>query len=1312
MWSVKKTSHSPSASSSSSSPSPYQATTTAITPGATVASGVSESHRYTLNSLWSCWYGALSVVFQVFIISKSVTRFTGYLSLSWPKNSTPYAELNAYVILVGSGVILLPFFAVSAIMKIGNLANDGTKIGQDESDLPASSFARSKSCPSSSSQLHRKKYDSLGKRSRISIANSTSCSVNLECDDSQLAESIYANFNQDSYGHSSNVPAGRRTLPLPASSSSSSSSPPAPKSPSVLVNIWKHMLPIAALLHVISAFAFLLPRTLMESQLIYHGFLPKSDLWKTEMDCILDFVQDGRLELLDFLDPINETEKAWLRQSLASAANGASLISTTQIVSTDSSTSPLIIQATRSSIAQKLDLTPGSMSLEFVNLIIGLLIILVRYPSMFWRRCKSFATVMSIQMFVTAIVLLVVYSSLTILYKVHIVSPDRALLRYPNTFTLTTEQTVALAMFLILLLILSSALLTMYGRQKFAEWANRQMAKSFITTQGGQSNCFWGFLPHLLAFILLMVKALAAVPLMYDLIVVYCGSLDSASLVGAFAIAFYLLEYIILWLLLTVKHSWNFTLDDTSHQQTMLLPPSSSSPSTGLAHGGGHYVHHMGYPSGGIFHKEPALLPGQKSMTLSSKGESPILVIDHGTTYQIREFGSKAAIRSLASKSTSSGHHRLSNKAFSSLALREMDTCGKSSSSSTGVEEYWLKPQSVHCEKSKKSSPQSASSTLGHIHSSTNASLGESCAKSSSLSNSQNTSGAIEVAQNVANESKSLSWLRRSTQRSRNSSSDDSSSSLARLMKKKKHSSLKDATGKSETEAFLNSSSEANECCNLRQIVRRDDTEDNLVSGSLLTSLAEEREERVFISSNDPNGPIDLTGCDDADDSGGARIMPRQVHHQRHASMNGDYELLVESNQQQSTTGGPVTSHLNNSCNEYDIYGVRRLFSQMPGGPSHTSGSNFTSSNYQSLQVNALHNESSTCTSTSGQYSSSNASSSNASPALVNGNHHAHPHHQQHHSHVNFIHGRIGSISSESSTSPEKSSETSSGIHSACPSITSEKRCASAENLAPFTSPVSGGSSNGNSLYYPGTAYIQSRPSFRTSSLQRGQMHPIQVRCPKVTLTSQPESPFTPVSSVLEPLPPPMAELDTMVIRRMKQQTAAAVGESCNNRFHGTSNSSPSSSSSPSSASTFALHSRQASFAGGCESATTNASSDMDKLMSQPLPPPPPESLTSTCSLLDSSVTNVNSINSNVQMTKPVVSIAPQLPLHQSTFASQNCNSNTGTFLPCSPPPPPPPPPAPCDMTTMCKELTANTDLSSEFERQIQKHFLRDSKNV
>ncbi|RWS26820.1 Protein tincar-like protein, partial [Leptotrombidium deliense] len=89
-------------------------------------------HQYSLNSLWSIWYGTIAIAFQIYIVVISVKRFTSYVSLEWPNDQPPYKELNAYVILIGVGVVVLPFFVVSAMMKIGNNANDGTKIGAEK----------------------------------------------------------------------------------------------------------------------------------------------------------------------------------------------------------------------------------------------------------------------------------------------------------------------------------------------------------------------------------------------------------------------------------------------------------------------------------------------------------------------------------------------------------------------------------------------------------------------------------------------------------------------------------------------------------------------------------------------------------------------------------------------------------------------------------------------------------------------------------------------------------------------------------------------------------------------------------------------------------------------------------------------------------------------------------------------------------------------------------------------------------------------------------------------------------------------------
>ena len=98
------------------------------------------------NSLWSLWYGLLTLALQAYVVYCCVTRFLNYISLPWPEDQQPYLELNLYVGLVGAGVVLLPFFFISFMFKIGNLPNDGYKLGYNLSTCsldPPSVLAKS-----------------------------------------------------------------------------------------------------------------------------------------------------------------------------------------------------------------------------------------------------------------------------------------------------------------------------------------------------------------------------------------------------------------------------------------------------------------------------------------------------------------------------------------------------------------------------------------------------------------------------------------------------------------------------------------------------------------------------------------------------------------------------------------------------------------------------------------------------------------------------------------------------------------------------------------------------------------------------------------------------------------------------------------------------------------------------------------------------------------------------------------------------------------------------------------------------------------
>ena len=57
--------------------------------------------------------------------------FSAYLSLPWPAEAPPpKVEIHACIVLLGTGVFLLLVFLVAAVSKVGNLANDGIKLGR------------------------------------------------------------------------------------------------------------------------------------------------------------------------------------------------------------------------------------------------------------------------------------------------------------------------------------------------------------------------------------------------------------------------------------------------------------------------------------------------------------------------------------------------------------------------------------------------------------------------------------------------------------------------------------------------------------------------------------------------------------------------------------------------------------------------------------------------------------------------------------------------------------------------------------------------------------------------------------------------------------------------------------------------------------------------------------------------------------------------------------------------------------------------------------------------------------------------------
>ncbi|KAM7284496.1 protein tincar [Ixodes scapularis] len=465
--------------------------------------GFSVCREPRLNSLCCVWYCTAALALSIYIVAGSVQRFTRYMALPWPPRDQPYLELNAYVGCIGAAVVLLPFFVASAMLQVGNLANDGGRL-----------------------------LWPLGVHGG--------------------PDAVYEN-----------LPDRRRQRS---------------RWRSWLKALWRHGGPTAPTLHVWSAFCLLLPRMLVQGRLIRHGFLRKSDAWRTDLDLLLPHRE--RLVVLSFLSTINETE-LWDREA--------------------------------SEVARPLPhLDEAATSAEFLNYGLALLVYSLRYPAVFWKSNKCFALLFSLYLGLCMAQRLLIYTGLAVLYKVQVAGVREVLpgfgplfLGLPSTLFLYALYSTALS--------LSGPVLYSYGLLKFQEWKARAAMKNHITWKGAFPRGLWGHGPHLYAFFVLSVLVLSGGPLLYDLTKVYCGSLDGAVLAVVAGILAHLLLWIALWLGLTLKHDWDFSPEGPQGDVRQLQ---------GVAY----------------------------TPLLKTTGEVPLLVIDQGHTYQVREASSKKAIISLATK--------------------------------------------------------------------------------------------------------------------------------------------------------------------------------------------------------------------------------------------------------------------------------------------------------------------------------------------------------------------------------------------------------------------------------------------------------------------------------------------------------------------------------------------------------------------------------------------------------------------------------------------------------------------------------------
>ncbi|XP_018335612.1 protein tincar isoform X2 [Agrilus planipennis] len=551
-----------------------------------------------LNNLWSLWYGFTCTIFQAYVGVKCVRRILGYSLLPWSETTpVPLLELNISLGLTVLAVLLLPIFLCCAVFKIGNLANDGFKLG------------------SQLSICSKDQTSTLGSRGGCSL--------------------------------------------------------------------WKHGGPTAPFIHLVIAFCLLLPKLLMEARLIEAGFVQQETIWRTDLDFMM--AHKDRLVVLSFMTATNSTPAPG-GHVLPSALPVVTTTDEERIISANDTTlGPTALPLTGDLVKDLRDIVGHdqqdytnnnvdtgwgcSVSVEFMNFGLALLVYSVRYPAVFWATNKTMGMLFSMQFLINSLQILLAYAGMSVLYRVQVVGVWKVLpLLKPqpggvsplggiSPFLLNPQVTLALYILYSLLVLSSSLVLYLYGYTRFNAFLNQERERKIIALKAAFHTSRWSYFTHCAALCALVSIGVSSAPLLHDYTIIYKGSLDGAVLTCVVGSILHLFLWVVLWLFLTIKQKWTFKLRVSVGRATIRQAR--------------HVKLVTDVDLANVPQDDPSL--------------QPLLVVGNGRTYTVAETSPKKAIMGIIQKTTILKKTRSENN---SVITEEEDE----------EQIYWLRPaiSSVH----------------------------------------------------------------------------------------------------------------------------------------------------------------------------------------------------------------------------------------------------------------------------------------------------------------------------------------------------------------------------------------------------------------------------------------------------------------------------------------------------------------------------------------------------------------------------------------------------------------------------------------
>nr|XP_022917978.1 uncharacterized protein LOC111427199 [Onthophagus taurus]XP_022917979.1 uncharacterized protein LOC111427199 [Onthophagus taurus] len=464
------------------------------------SSGCTRCFAVHCNNLWSVWYGILCGGLQVCVALICLKRLLNYSVLSWPENlPLPSFEMNVSLGLTGAAVLLIPFFVISAIFKIGNLANDGHKLGRHLSacskESASEQFGTTTGC---------KCWKFGGPTAPFLHLVIAFCLLLPKL--LMEARLIEANFFPQDM-------------------------------------IWRsdlNFLPIHKENFVVLNF-MTLPTN--ETKNVYPK-LPTDSPWTTTRTTENVSPSDQNIE--------NDLQQSTLANTVVNLLKN--------YIGTDDKNYNVIEHERQSHISIEyinFGLALGVYAIRYASLfwasnkclsllfsaqlVINGIQILLSYTGV--------SILYKVQIMGGLKVLPFFKHQLT-----------KSTFAYKSTpFLLNPLVSILLYILYILLIICSSLVFYLYGHIRFKNFLNQNCQRKVILLKEGNTSR-WIYFTHCAALFLLIAIGVCSAPLFYDYTVVYRGSLDMTMLVCIIGGILHLFVWIVLWLFLTIKQNWAFKL--------------------------------------------------------------------------------------------------------------------------------------------------------------------------------------------------------------------------------------------------------------------------------------------------------------------------------------------------------------------------------------------------------------------------------------------------------------------------------------------------------------------------------------------------------------------------------------------------------------------------------------------------------------------------------------------------------------------------------------------------------------------------------